>query len=270
MFNNLTQWFYPHTLDDALALLKKGEVSPHAGGTGLLRVKSNRITGLVDLKNLSLNEMTEDDQYYYIGACATFAQIAQWNVLEGAAAILKQAASMAASTPLRNRITIGGSIAAPPPWSDLPPVLLALNARIEVQGTAEGIYDAIEFFKSNPLDGSSLVTQIQIPKLPGKAIFKRITQTTFDYSMLDLALYIFIENNIIKQIRIALGCAVPRAIRLEPVENFLLNKEATDNLFAEAVKLTDFNPIEDKRASKTYRQQLLKTLLSRSFSELLI
>ena len=267
MFTNLTEWHYPQTINEALLLLKRGEVVPHAGGTGLLRIKSNRIRGLVDLKKLSLTSIKEDDQFFSIGAGTTLAQIASWDRLTGAVNIFKQAASMAASTPLRNRITIGGSIAAPAPWSDFPPVLLALDAQINVKGTAAGIYSAEQYFQTNPLDGSSLITEIKIPKLPGKASFKRVTKTKFDYSMLDLALYILVDDNTINNIRVALGCAVSRAIRLTKVEQFLMGKQPLEENFTEAAQLANFKPSEDKRVSKEYRQQLLKILLQRCLAE---
>lgn len=269
MFTNLSEWYYPRTVDEALSLLKKGEVVPHAGGTGLLRIRSNRIRGLVDLRRLPLSYLREDDQFFHIGAGVTLAQIVAWKRLKGAAVIVKQAASMAASTPLRNRITIGGSIAVPLPWSDVPPVLLALDAQIEVKGTAKGTYSADQFFQQNPLDGTSLVTEIKIPKLDGKAIFKRVTQTKFDYSMLDLALYALINDKQFKEIRVAVGCIIPRALHLTNVEDFLRDKQPTEEALNRAIQLVDIRPSADKRASKEYRQQLLKILLKRGLTEVL-
>ena len=269
MFKNLTEWHYPKTIDEALLLLKKGEVVPHAGGTALLRVKSNRIRGLVDLKQLPINSKKEDEQFFFLGAGVKLAQIACWDRLTGAASILKQGASKIASTPLRNRITIGGSIAAPPPWSDMPPVLLALNAQIEVTGTAAGIYSAEQYFQKNPLDGTSLITEVKIPKLPGNAVFKRVTQTKFDYSMLDLAIYLSLQKEVIDEIRVAIGCAVSRAIRLKEVEKFLLKKKPSETLFKEAAQAADFKPLEDRRVSKEYRQELLKILLQRGLAEII-
>jgi len=268
MFKNLTAWYYPKTIDEALLLLKKGEIVPHAGGTALLRVKSNRIRGLIDLKQLPINSQKEDEQFFYLGAGLTLAQIACWDRLTDAASILKQAASMVASTPLRNRITIGGSIAVPAPWSDLPPVLLVLNAQIEVTGTAAGIYSAEQYFQKNPLDGASLITGFKIPKLPGSAVFKRITQTKFDYSMLDLGIYLSIQGETIEKIRVALGCAVSRAIRLKEVEKFLFKKKPSEALFKEVAQVADFKPSEDRRISKEYRQDLLKILLQRGLAEI--
>ena len=270
MFNNLENWYYPKTIDEALSLLKRGEIVPHAGGTGILRIKSNRISGLVDLQKLPLNYLKEDNDFFYIGAGTTLAQLCSWNRITGAASILQKAASMVASTPLRNRITIGGSIASPAPWSDFPPVLLALDATVELKGSAAGMYPAKQYFQNIPIDGTSLITEIKIPKLPGKAVFERVTQTKFDYSLLDLALYISEKENIIENVRIAIGCAVPRAIRLIEVENYLTNRPISDKLIQEAIQKTDFNPSADRRVSKEYRMQLLKILMQRNLEALLL
>lgn len=268
MLNNLTNWYYPKTVEEALALLKKHEVLPHSAGTMILRTASNRIRGLVDLRRLSLNGLIEDQHCYYIGSCATFSQIAGWDALKGAAAILKQATGSAASTPLRNRITIGGSIAAQPGWSDLPPVLLALDAEIETMGSTTGWFPAQDFFRKSPLDGTSLITTIIVPKLSGHAVFERITRTHFDYSMLDLACYMSITDGLIDKIRVAVGCAVPKAIRLTDTEDMLTGKKPSTELFKTVVDQLAFQLAKDRRASKSYKTDLLKTLLFRSLKRL--
>ncbi len=269
MFNNLTQWHYPETVDEALSLLKKNEVIPHAGGTGLLRVKSNRLHALVDLKHLSLASLHDDDKYFYIGAGTALSSIASWEKLTGAASILKEAASLAACNSLRNRITIGGSIAQLLPWSDFPPVLLVLDAQIIVKGSAGGTYSAEQFLNNNPLDGASLITEIKIPKLPGKTVFERITQTKFDYSMLDLAIYVSIENEKVNNIYISIGCIVSRAIRLYEVEKFIRNKKLSEIDIEKVLPIINITPIEDKRASKEYRKDLLNILIKKNINELL-
>ncbi len=268
MFTNLTTWFHPKTVEEALTYLKKGEIVPYAGGTGILRVKSNRIRSLVDLKALPLSYLTSEKKFYAIGACSTLSEIAGWEKMSGAAEILRQAASAAASTPLRNRITLGGSLASPPPWSDFPPVLLTLDASIIIHGTAEGVYTAQEYFNRLPLDGTSLITEVRIPRQSGIAAFKRVTQTTFDYSMLDLAIFLHLENKIVKECRIAVGCLVPRALRLPEIEQRLRGVELSSDAIENAVEELNLKPSQDKRASKEYRRDLLKILLRRTLFEM--
>ena len=267
MFNKLTKWYYPETIDDALSLLEKNTIVLHAGGTGLLRIKSNRIQAIVDLKKLDMTKLSETEYYYVIGSCATFAQIGAWKRLKGAVQILRQAANQAASAPLRNRITVGGSIVNPPAWSDLPPVLLALNAEIYFKGITNGMLTADQYFQNMVHDGESIITEIRIPKLPGKAAFKRVTQTVFDYSMLDLAVYMSLIDGKINNCRIAIGCAVKRAVRITEVEDFLLNKKPSADLFSTAISKINIKLIESKRASKEYRMHLIKVHLKRMLVE---
>lgn len=268
MLDNLINWYYPESLEEALSLLKKNEVIPHAGGTTILRAGNKRIRGLADLGRLPLKSLSEDKQYYYIGSCATFHQSATWGALTGPATIIRQAAGMAASTQLRNRITIGGSIAAPPVWSDLPPVLLALDAEIETIGTVKGWFPARQFFRKSPLDGTSLITMVRVPKLAGQAVFERVTRTRFDYSLLDLACYMSIIDGTIDKMRIAIGCAVAKTVRLTEVEDMLIGEKPSEELFNETIEKLTFQPLKDRRISKSYKIALLKILLKRSLNQL--
>lgn len=269
MFTNLKEWHYPESVEEALSLMKKGEAVPYAGGTGLLRARKKSIRAMIDMKKLPLHEFAVGNSEITIGANVTFTEIAGNTSLEGPLSILKQAAGQAASTPLRNLITVGGSIAVPMPWSDLSPVLLALDAVIMVEGSAGGHYSAEEYLKKLPLDGTSLITGIKIPKRNGKAHFVRNTQTTFDYSMLDLAVCTDIDAGTFKSIRVAVGCAVPRAVRLKAVEDYLKDKKTEAGVIEEAIALALIKPMVDRRTSKEYRQHLLGVLLKRSLLTLI-
>jgi len=269
MFKNITHFHRPRTLDEALILLKKGKVRCHAGGTGLIPSGSDALEGLVDLGGLDLRKLRRDDEGFHIEACVTLADLASWPRLDGPACILAQAALCAASTSLRNRITVGGSVAQPRPWSDLPPALLALDASIEVVGGAAGLYEARDFFARNPLDGASIVTTIHLPALPGGAAFHKVSRTRFDYSLLDVAVYLEVQDGRIATARIAAGCALPRAKRLTEAEEALVGRDPTPELLRRVAEEAPFDPLNDMRASAPYRKRLLVVYLQRCLTEAL-
>ena len=273
MFRNLTNWHRPSTMDEALSLMEEGRVVPHAGGTSLMLASNSSYTAFVDLSRLPLKEKTEESGGYRIGACVTLADLAGWQALAGPARIAAQAAARAGSAPLRNRITVGGSVARPRPWSDLPVALLALDASIEVAGSAAGTYAAAAFFASSPLDGRSLVTAVRIPSPSGSglaegAVFRKVARTEFDYSLLDVAVRLALDpDGIVTKARVAIGCSVPRARRIEASEAVLEGSRAGPEVFREAAAAARIDLIDDRRASAAYRQKLLEIEIRRCLEE---
>jgi len=267
MFPNLKAWHRPGTVDEAIALLEKGRVVAHAGGTSLMTQRGAPVEGIVDLGRLPLRNLKREKTRLRIEAGVTLAELASWPALTGPAAILAEAARSAASAPLRNRITVGGSTARPLPWSDLPPALLALDASIEVAGTAAGTYAAADFFAQNPLDGTSLVTALILPRRRGGAAFRKVSRTRFDYSLLDLAVYLALKNGAIADARVAVGCAVPRPLRIAAAENALRGQEPDAGLFRRAAEGAVFEPVRDSRASAAYRMTLYRVHLCRCLEE---
>jgi len=263
MLRNLKTWHRPETVDEALALLEKGRVVAHAGGTSLMAGASGAIEEIVDLGRLPLNSLKASRKEFRVEAGVTLAELASWPALTGPAAILAEAAGRAASAPLRNRITAGGSVARLLPWSDLPPALLALDASIEVAGTAAGVYGAADFFARSPLDGTSLVTALIVPRGRGGAAFRKVSRTRFDYSLLDLAVFLSLKKGAIAKARIAVGCAVPRPVRASEAEDALIGKKPDARLFRRAAKSTPFEPVRDSRASAAYRETLFRVHLCR-------
>lgn len=129
----MTQWYRPHVLHDALALLGDG-VEPVAGCTDLLVV--DHATGRQHAVVMDVTRMPElqgialDDQWLDIGAACTFYQIRQDPAVQQHAPILSQVAATIGSWHVQNRATIGGNIVTASPAGDSLPVLLSLDAEL--------------------------------------------------------------------------------------------------------------------------------------------
>ncbi len=188
------KWYYPRSLEELPALLDKPGVLPHGGGTSLLRGNLSRIEGLIDLSALPLRFVEHDDREFRIGATTSYSDVVRHMSRIDPNHILVKSLSQAASTPLRNRISIGGSAAFFPPWSDLMGPIIALGARVAIIGHEQGVYDIESYIESRKPRSGNLITEITIPRLAWKCWYHRETRTGFDYPAFTLSLLIADSN----------------------------------------------------------------------------
>jgi carbon-monoxide dehydrogenase medium subunit len=159
------------TVEEALELLAEPDAKVLAGGQSLLPVLKLRIARpelLVDIGALELKAIEVRDGEASIGALATWDEIAGAESLGSPAlAAIPECARAIGDLQVRNRGTIGGSLVHADPASDMPAVLLALGARLEVVSPAgTGSVDAVELFAGpylTTLGPSDLVTAVVLP-----------------------------------------------------------------------------------------------------------
>lgn len=177
------RWFYPKTITEAEEIIERENATPHAGGTGLLMRGLNKYS-LVDLHSLNLRYIEDKGDNYMIGAMATYSDCAAKLPDE---LILTKAAGSAASTPLRNRITVGGSLAMAPVWSDIIGPMVAYGAKIKITGEAEAI-PIEQYLKNSDIRKGSIIEYVRLPKSNVCGYYHRETRTKFDYPMFTLSL----------------------------------------------------------------------------------
>jgi len=183
-------WYFPSILEEVPELLKKDGVFVHGGGTALLRSNLARVEGLIDLKALPLNYCREREGVIEIGAGCTYSQINEVLQKIDSRNILIRSLSGAASTPLRNRITLGGSIAFFPVWSDLMGPLLALEAEVTLIGSSNGSFPLVEYLKKREIRNRSLITGISFKKRELNSYYFRQSRTRFDYSAFSISILV--------------------------------------------------------------------------------
>jgi CO/xanthine dehydrogenase FAD-binding subunit len=147
-------WYFPSTLEEVPELLKKEGLFIHGGGTALLRSNLARVEGLIDLKALTLNYCREREGVIEIGAGCTYSQITEVLQKIDSHNILIRALSSAASSPLRNRITLGGSM------------------------------------KKREIRNRSLITGISFKKRELNSYYFRQSCTSFDYSAFSISMLV--------------------------------------------------------------------------------
>jgi len=176
------QWHFPTGLPKVLSFMKEG-FSPHAGGTWLMKNKPKK--GFIELSGVKeLFRYDKQNGMVEAGAMLTFADLSS-RLPTGH--ILSQALSSAASNTLRNRITLGGSLAAYPVWSDIAAVLVLLDAEVLTAGSPKDSFPVSEYLTDTSLRNRCLVTGIRFPfAVPPSEYFRQV-RTTFDYPAFTIA-----------------------------------------------------------------------------------
>jgi carbon-monoxide dehydrogenase medium subunit len=166
----------PRTLDAALKLLAaNGDAKLLAGGHSLLPAMKLRLAApavLVDLGRIpGLSYVRDAGDKIAIGAMTTHTAVAESDVLAKSSPLLAQAATQIGDVQVRNRGTIGGSLAHADPAADYPSAILALDAELVARSAAgERVIAARDFFTglfSTALTAGEILTEIRVPKTNG-------------------------------------------------------------------------------------------------------
>lgn len=267
----------PTTLDEAIGLLANGgETRALAGGHSLLPMMKLRLAtpdALVDLGRIpGLDGIERDGDSVRIGALATHASVASSEVVRDACPMLAEAAGMIGDRQVRNRGTIGGSVAHADPGADYPTVLTALGATIVAQGAGgEREIAADDFFTGifeTALQPGELVTAVKVPATRGAAYAKHAHPAS-GYAVVGAAAVVSLDGGTCASVRVAIGGAMPGPVRATGVEESLTGSAPTTEAFAAAADRVGESlpsPTGDTYASAEYRVQLAKVLAKRALA----
>ncbi len=246
------------------------------------------VAGATDIGLWVTKQFKTQRQIIYTGRAKDFALISQTDqnvVIGGGAtyteaheALAKLAPDMGAvitrigSVQVRNSGTVGGNIANGSPIGDMPPMLIALGAKIELRhGEVSRKILLEDFFidyGKQDRKAGEVVARIEVPKLKANQKFKayKITKRfDQDISAVMAAFLFTLSGDKITEARIAYGGMAATPKRALKTEAALKNKSLTQ---AMQVQLTDFTPISDMRASAGYRRETAQALLTKALMEL--
>ena len=257
-------------------------ILPLAGGTNVLvNMKRAPLVAdlVVDLTRLkSLCVIAEDDDKIRLGAGLTFAQLLNWSpggVVEG----LIQPMCVGFAGPLiRNLATVGGNICDASPAADASPVLLALDASVELESTAKGLRKLAltEFFqgvRKTALAEDELLTHIEFPKPDAdeRCFYYKLGKRKADaISLVSIAMRIKLSGTKVESARIALGAVAPIALRATAAEALLQGESLNESSIAKAAAtaVNETQAIDDFRASGDYRRCMVEVLVKRGLTEM--
>ncbi|MBV9383982.1 MAG: xanthine dehydrogenase family protein subunit M [Streptosporangiaceae bacterium] len=254
--------------DEALSLAAEhGEDAKFlAGGHSLLPLMKLRFAApevIIDIGRLSeLSFITDEGSAIRIGALTRHHDVEHSELLAREIPLLAHAAGQVGDPQIRHRGTIGGSVAHGDPASDLPAVLLALDATFVARGRA-GTREipAGEFFRSlfeTALEPGELLTEIVVPKPANGAAwsFQKFTKRAIDWAIVGVA----VQDDRIGLIN--MGSVPLRAGRAEAA--LAAGEPVAD---AAAVAAEGTSPGSDIHASRAYREHLARVLVGRALEE---
>jgi CO/xanthine dehydrogenase FAD-binding subunit len=275
---NVSSYYSPQNLDDALSLMVSGEFVLIAGGTDLLpALRRCESANLMDVRNLGLDFIKFDNGYLEIGAAVTHAQLSENAKFINALPLLAKACSLVGSQQIRNRGTIGGNIVNASPCADTVPALLNCDAEINLISKGATRTIKLREFILEPYltikKPSELLYSVKC-KLPesntGFSYIKLGRRQAVNISRMTLAVNLLKdENDAIKTVRIAAGSVFPVTARMPEVERFLIGESPSKKLFEEAGNLAAELMIKESgvRWSTPYKMPVLTGLLTRALNE---
>ncbi len=260
------QWYFPRSFDEVCKLLAIPGTIPHGGGTSILRGSVNKLKGLIDLSHLPLNYVRKKQRSLEIGSAQTFAEVCE-NIKPDH--ILAKSIGFAASTPLRNRITMGGSIALFPAWSDLMGPLLALDAEVSLIGSESGIYPVLRYVTESKLRKGSLITAVRLRNDRWSSFYYRQTRTHFDYPAFTITILMKRFKNRIEEVRaVIVGCA-GKFKRLSRIEEALKDERLDEVRVRELGNDINVQFAPKHGLSADYLQQIVGVQFERGLEVLL-
>ncbi|MCL5028169.1 MAG: FAD binding domain-containing protein [Bacteroidetes bacterium] len=270
MLSENLKWYFPSSVSQAVELIQKPGVILHAGGTRILKTQSKNIVGLVDVGNLKLNYIKFKNNSFHIGSATTFNDVIKFSKENNCLKMLGAALSQAASTPLRNRITVGGSLKDFPLWSNLYAPLITIDAKIEIRGDKSGIYSVEEYVSDGIIKSKHIIKEIIVPE--NENIIwkvKRFALLKFEYPLFNIAIAFKMNGKIIEDAKLVITGVKNRFKRFKKAEKFLTGQKLSNNLSDEIEKFIEPKFVSDYKYSASYKETVAKVYFNELLSEII-
>lgn len=277
------EYFAPHSVEEALSLLREhgGDAKLLAGGQSLVPAMNFRVvqpSALIDL-----NRIGELDYVIQEGGCLRIGAMTRERTLEfepvvgNWSPLLREAMPHVAHPQIRNRGTLGGSLANADPAAELPVVMLALDARLKVRNIdGERWVDAPDFFSgmfTTALEQGDLLVEIELPSQPHRTgwSFLEVAPRAGDYALMGVASQVTVDES---------GeCAAAKLVFLNAGDGPVVARQAAARLHGEVLteKLleetavfasqNEINPFGNIHASPDFQRHLAKVLMIRALRQ---
>jgi carbon-monoxide dehydrogenase medium subunit len=271
----------PATIAETVALLASypGEAKVIAGGQSLMPMMAYRLAApslLVDICKLEgLDRIQIAKDGIHIGAKVRWRDILDSAVLHKSHPLLVEAIGHVAHYQIRNRGTVGGSLAHADPAAEMPGIAVACDALIFITGKAGSrCLRAQDFFLgalTTALQPDELITEIRLPLFPSSLRwgFEEFARRRGDFALGAVAVF-FDEDGLgrSKDVHIGVIGAVNRPVRIKDAEALLTGRGLTEALIVEAGRAVSaaVDPPDDIHASAAYRRALVGTLTERALT----
>jgi carbon-monoxide dehydrogenase medium subunit len=277
------KYFAPASLEEALELMNKHNPRPLAGGTDLLNgIKTEGMAPEALLYTLTIEglDAITCEKELAIGGAAGLSDIEYFPEVGAQFPALKEAINVIGGIQIRNMGTLVGNLCNASPGADTPPILIALDAEVEISSAAgDGSVSArtisLEELYAGPkkttLDSGELVTKVKVPIPPpgsGQS-FRRLARVKLDIAKINCGVVLRRKGDTIQDIRIAFGSVAPTPVRALQTEALLKGKPFNVQTAAAAAAAIgkDISPIDDVRSTAEYRNHAAGILLKEALDE---
>ena len=246
-----------------------------AGGQSLIPLLKLRFAQpalVVDIGRLpNLNRVGRQDGHVSIGALTRHVDIEHSRDLQALVPILPEAAHWIADPLVRNRGTVGGSLAHADPAGDWGSVMLALNADFVAHSqSGERVIHAADFFEgpfTTALKPDEVLTEIRIPLGPGRSggSYHKLERKIGDFATVGVAVQVELDGDKVARAGIGMTSVGEKNLKAVDAERSLAGKEPTDQAIAEAARLAAAaaDPKSDIRGSAEYKKDIVRVFVQR-------
>jgi carbon-monoxide dehydrogenase medium subunit len=269
----------PTSISEACSLLAEDQDGSvvFAGGTDLLvDLKAGtrilrRLVSLGRIDELRAVDLSSDSTLK-IGATATINDVARHPGIAQRFPGINDAAMSLAAEQVRNQATVAGNLCMAVPSADMAPILLAHDAVMSVVSPTGGrVIPLRQFFvapRKTVLDPVDIVVAIEVPAPPagtGSASFRQGGRVSLSLPMAAAAAVVAMDGEVCRSAALALGAVAPTPVLAVTAAEVLAGSELTEEILAEAGERAaeEANPIDDIRASREYRLELIRILTRR-------
>ncbi len=270
----------PRSLKAALKLLDANDPSVRVfgGGTALMLMMKAGVfqpTRLVSLRGIEkryAKVTSGQDGSLHIGALVTLSALGRVAAVKKRAPVIVDALRTLSNVRVRNVATLGGHLAHADPHMDLPPVLMALDARVVTAASAGSrtlaVADLLTGYYETALAPNELISEIIVPSQSGwrSAYIKLTTRAADDWPTLGIAVSLQTDGKVIQDARFVVSAATEKPLRLPSVETALRGATISDAVLARVgdAAAAEAELTGDAHGSAAYKTELLRVYAGRA------
>lgn len=272
-------YFTPSTVDEALGLLADygGEAKPLAGGQSLVPTMNFRLAQpavLVDLNGIDeLFFIREDEGGLRCGAMTRQRSVERSALVQRFSPLLHEAMPHIAHSQIRNRGTIGGSLAHADPAAELPVLAVALDARMYVRSVTDARWVAARDFYvglfATAMLPEEILVEVAFPTLPpGRGwAFDEVARQHGNYAMCGAAAVVGLDSSgVVERVRLVFLSVGEGPVEAEQAAALLVGELPTTAAIraaADTAATQDIDPVGDIHAGPAFRRHLSRVIAER-------
>jgi carbon-monoxide dehydrogenase medium subunit len=284
MYPDEFDYFAAETVSEAIDLLEEhamAETELLAGGHSLLPAMKTGLSTpdvLIDIGEIDdLHGVAVEGDTLSIGAMTRYSELLDADAAHEHAPALTAAVEQVGDRQVRNRGTVGGNLAHADPASDLPGAALTSDVTFVVEGPdGERTVPAEDFFfgmYATDVGPSELLTRIEVPSASDAiGAYAKKPSPSSGYAMVGVSALLTVEDGTVASARVGANGVMDRGVRLEPVEEALVDERLDDETIERAAAraaddLDTALMMDDLQASGEFRAQLLKVYAERALEQ---